>query len=255
MKFIHTDLGNRRRGEIVEVTLTRAANVRLMNTSNFNNYKNGRKHTFYGGLAKRPPINIQIPSSGHWHLTVDMQGLKGSTKASVRVLPGALPEIKEKPLSQVPSLVRDDVPTPTKTSGETYDVFISHASEDKEDIVRPLANALIRKGLKVWYDEMTLKIGDSLRQKIDKGLANSRVGLVVLSPSFIDKGWTNYELDGIVSKTVSGEQVLLPIWHNITKQQVIDYSPSLADKVARSTAIHTVEEIASEIADLLRKNQ
>ena len=255
MKFIHTDLGNRRRGEIVEVTLTRAANVRLMNTSNFNNYKNGRKHTFHGGLAKRSPINIQIPSSGHWHLTVDMQGLKGSTKASVRVLPGALPEIKEKPLSQVPSLVRDDVPTPTKTSGETYDVFISHASEDKEDIVRPLANALIRKGLKVWYDEITLKIGDSLRQKIDKGLANSRVGLVVLSPSFIDKGWTNYELDGIVSKTVSGEQVLLPIWHNITKQQVIDYSPSLADKVARSTAIHTVEEIASEIADLLRKNQ
>ena len=255
MKFIHTDLGNRRRGEIVEVTLTRAANVRLMNTSNFNNYKNGRKHTFHGGLAKRSPINIQIPSSGHWHLTVDMQGLKGSTKASVRVLPGALPEIKEKPLSQVPGLVRDDVPTPTKTSGETYDVFISHASEDKEAIVRPLANALIRKGLKVWYDEMTLKIGDSLRQKIDKGLANSRVGLVVLSPSFIDKGWTNYELDGIVSKTVSGEQVLLPIWHNITKQQVIDYSPSLADKVARSTTTHTVEEIASEIADLLRKNQ
>ena len=255
MKFIHTDLGNRRRGEIVEVTLTRAANVRLMNTSNFNNYKNGRKHTFHGGLAKRSPINIQIPSSGHWHLTVDMQGLKGSTKASVRILPGALPEIKEKPLSQVPGLVRDDVPTPTKTSGETYDVFISHASEDKEDIVRPLANALIRKGLKVWYDEITLKIGDSLRQKIDKGLSNSRVGLVVLSPSFIDKGWTNYELDGIVSKTVSGEQVLLPIWHNITKQQVIDYSPSLADKVARSTAIHTVEEIASEIADLLRKNQ
>ena len=255
MKFIHTDLRNRRRGEIVEVTLTRAANVRLMNTSNFNNYKNGRNHTFHGGLAKRSPINIQIPSSGHWHVTVDMQGLRGSTKASVRVLPGALPEIKEKPLSQVPSLVRDDVPTATKTSGETYDVFISHASEDKEAIVRPLANALIRKGLKVWYDEMTLKIGDSLRQKIDKGLANSRVGLVVLSPSFIDKGWTNYELDGIVSKTVSGEQVLLPIWHNITKQQVIDYSPSLADKVARSTATHTVEEIASEIADLLRKNQ
>ena len=253
MQFIHTDLGNRHRGEIVEATLTRAANVRLMNTSNFNNYKNRRRHTSYGGLAKRSPINIQIPSSGRWHLVVDMQGLRGSTKASVRVLPGALPEIKEKPLSEVPSLVRDNIPTPTKTSGETYDVFISHASEDKEDIVRPLANALIRKGLKVWYDEMTLKIGDSLRQKIDKGLANSRVGLVVLSPSFIDKGWTNYELDGIVSKTVSGEQVLLPIWHNITKQQVIDYSPSLADKVARSTAIHTIEEIASEVADLLRK--
>jgi phosphoribosylaminoimidazole carboxylase (NCAIR synthetase) len=99
---------------------------------------------------------------------------------------------------------------------------------------------------------MTLRIGDSLRQKIDKGLANSRVGLVVLSPSFIDKGWTNYELDGIVTRAVSGEQILLPIWHNITKQQVVDFSPSLADKVARSTATHTTEEIASEIAELIQ---
>lgn len=168
-----------------------------------------------------------------------MQGLRGSTKASVRVVPGALPEIiKERPLSEIPSLVRDNIPPPTETGGETHDVFISHASEDKDAFVRPLANALIAEGLNVWYDEMTLRIGDSLRQKIDRGLANSRVGLVVLSPSFIDKGWTNYELDGIVTRTVSGEQVLLPIWHNITKQQVVDFSPSLADKVARSTATH-----------------
>jgi len=110
---------------------------------------------------------------------------------------------------------------------------------------------LINEGLDVWYDEMTLRIGDSLRQKIDKGLANSRVGLVVLSPAFINKGWTNYELDGIVTRTVSGDQILLPIWHNITKQQVVNFSPSLADKVARSTATHTIEDIAKEIADLL----
>ncbi|WP_258814584.1 toll/interleukin-1 receptor domain-containing protein, partial [Klebsiella pneumoniae] len=106
-------------------------------------------------------------------------------------------------------------------------------------------------GLNVWYDEMTLRIGDSLRQKIDKGLANSRVGLVVLSPAFISKGWTNYELDGIVTRAISGEQILLPIWHNITKQEVVDFSPSLADKVARSTATHTIDEIAHEIAELL----
>lgn len=89
-------------------------------------------------------------------------------------------------------------------------------------------------------------------QKIDRGLSTSRVGLVVLSPSFIAKGWTNYELDGIVNRTISGEQILLPIWHNITKQQVIDYSSSLADKVARSTATHTVEEIAAEINELIK---
>ena len=73
-----------------------------------------------------------------------------------------------------------------------YDLFICHASEDKDEIVRPLANALMNEGLTVWYDEFTLRIGDSLRQKIDQGLANSRVGLVVLSPAFISKGWTNW---------------------------------------------------------------
>lgn len=252
MQFIHTDLGQRKGGEIVEVTLTSGANVRLMNSSNFSSYKNGRRHRYTGGLAKKTPVRLQIPSSGHWHVAVDMQGLRGSTKASVRVLPGVLPAIQERPLSEVPGLVRDNVPPPTETGGETHDVFISHASEDKDDFVRPLANALMGEGLNVWFDEMTLQIGDSLRQKIDKGLANSRVGLVVLSPEFINKGWTNYELDGIVTRTVSGEQILLPIWHNITKQQVMDFSPSLADKVARSTATHTIEEIASEIAELIR---
>jgi hypothetical protein len=250
MQFIQSDLGQRRAGEIVEVTLTSGANVRLMSSSEFSNYKSGRQHKFFGGRATKSPVRLQIPSFGHWYVVVDMQGLVGSTKASFRMLPGALPEIKEKPLSDVPSLVRDIQPT-SESGGKSHDVFISHASEDKDDFVRPLASALISMGLDVWYDEFTLRIGDSLRQKIDRGVANSRVGLGVLSPSFISKGWTNYELDGIVTRTISGEQVLLPIWHKITKQQVIDYSPSLADKVARSSATHTVDEIAKEIADLL----
>jgi hypothetical protein len=132
-----------------------------------------------------------------------------------------------------------------------YDVFISHASEDKDSVVRPLAQALVAQGLKVWYDEFELKIGDSLRRKIDRGLAMSRFGIVVLSPAFIKKGWTNYELDGIISKANTGEQVMLPIWHGITKKEVLEYSPSLADKVARNTASYTVEEIAEEIAELI----
>ena len=251
MNFLQFDLGNKTRGEIVEITLTSGANVRLMTSSEFSNYKNGRRHQFIGGLARQSPIRLQIPNSGHWYVAVDMQGLQGSTRASVRTLPGMLPEIREAPLSTVPSLVRERPPR-VEPGAEAFDVFISHASEDKESIVRSLATELAGQGLKVWYDEFTLRIGDSLRQKIDKGLAKSRVGLVVLSPSFVAKGWTNYELDGIVTRSVSGEQILLPIWHNITKQEVIDFSPSLADKVARSTATHTVKEIAIEIAELLK---
>lgn len=251
MEFIHNDLGQRQRGEIIEITLTSGANVRLMDNSNFSNYKNGRQHRYTGGLAKHSPLKLAIPSTGRWHIAIDMQGLIGSTKASIRILPSPLPEIREAPLSSIPSLIQDNTPPSIASNSQVHDVFISHASEDKDEIVRPLADALIKEGLNVWYDEFTLRIGDSLRQKIDQGLANSKVGLVVLSSDFISKGWTNYELDGIVTRTVSGEQILLPIWHNITKQQVVDFSPSLADKVARSTATHTVEEIAKEIAELL----
>ncbi|WP_432414721.1 DUF1883 domain-containing protein [Chromohalobacter israelensis] len=253
MKFIHNDLGQRKAGEIVEVTLTSGANVRLINNSDFASYRQGRRHHYIGGLAKKSPLRLQIPNNGHWHVAIDMQGLRGSTKAGVRVLPGALPEVREAPLSSVPGLVRPANAAPSvEDDNKPYDVFISHASDDKDAIVRSLATALTQQGLEVWYDELTLRIGDSLRQKIDRGLANSRVGLVVLSPAFISRGWTNYELDGIVTRTVSGEQILLPIWHQITKQEVMDFSPSLADKVARSTATHTVEEIAAEIAELIR---
>ena len=69
----------------------------------------------------------------------------------------------------------------------------------------------------------------------------------MISRDFIKKGWTNYELDGLMTKAISGEQILLPIWHDITKQEVIDYSPSLVDKVARNTSQETVEEIAEMI--------
>lgn len=104
----------------------------------------------------------------------------------------------------------------------------------------------------MWYDEFELRIGDSLRRKIDSGLANSRFGVVVLSEAFFEKGWPNYELDGLVTRGVSGEQLILPIWHKISKAQVVQFSPSLADKVARNTATHTVEEIAAEIAGVIR---
>lgn len=253
MQFIKHDLGYRQAGEIVEVTLSgNAANVRLMDSSNLSSYQSGRQHRYYGGLAKRSPVHLQIPHSGHWYVTVDMQGLGGSVRSAARVLPGPLPEIREVPLSSVPSLLQGDRPPGVDMVPRDYDVFVSHASEDKEDVVRPLAHALSDGGLSVWYDEFELKIGDSLRRKIDTGLARSRFGVVVLSRSFFRKGWTNYELDGLVTRAVSGEQILLPIWHEITKQELVNYSPSLADKVARSTATHTIDEIAKEIIAVIR---
>lgn len=155
---------------------------------------------------------------------------------------------------QLPLVQEKNLYIDTIDANKEYDVFISHASEDKDSVVRPLALALKGKGVNVWYDEFELKIGDSLRRKIDQGLSKSKFGIVVISRSFIKKGWTNYELDGLMTKAISGQQILLPIWHDITKQEVIDYSPSLADKVARNTSQETVEEIASEVAELIHSS-
>ncbi|QQT94524.1 TIR domain-containing protein [Acinetobacter johnsonii] len=132
-----------------------------------------------------------------------------------------------------------------------YDLFISHASEDKDDFVRPLAETLQGLGLKVWYDEFSMKVGDSLRRKIDSGLRNSRYGTVVLSADFIKKEWTNYELDALVAREMNGHKMILPIWHKITKTDVMNYSPNLADKIALNTSVSTIEEIAHQLADVV----
>jgi hypothetical protein len=259
MQFQKYDLGYQHGGEIVEVTLHgNAANVLLLDSSNFQSYKSGRRYTYYGGHVTRSPYRIKVPQAGTWYVVIDLGGYSGRVSSSVRVLPGILPSAKQAPLTTVPTLVQDREifqPSGEETIIRKYDVFISHASEDKDEVVRPLAIELQNHGLKVWYDEFELHIGDSLRKKIDKGLANSRFGLVVLSKHFIKKGWTNYELDGIVTKAISGEQIILPIWHNITKQEVINFSPSLADKLARNTAISTIQEIAQEIADVIGVNK
>jgi hypothetical protein len=144
---------------------------------------------------------------------------------------------------------REEIP---KTVNKEYDVFISHSSADKEEFVRPLALELQNLGLKVWYDEFELKLGDSLRRSIDQGLINSRYGIVVLSSSFFKRDWTNYELDGFVNKEMNGLKVILPIWHKVSKDEVQKFSLSLADKVALNSSIYSVKEIAEEINDLIK---
>ncbi len=232
----------------MEVTLTAAANVRIMKGSDFNSYRRGGRHRYIGGLVRRSPYRAAVPSSGQWYVIVDMQGLRGSTNAAVNIIPGEalrpLPPAREaRPeLAEIAANLAEAYDVEAD-----YDVFLSHAGEDKDAIVRPLAAALQERGVSVWYDETELRVGDSLRRKIDAGIARSRFGVVVLSPSFFDKGWPEYELDGLVTMSVTGKQVLLPIWHNVTKDEVVSYSPSLADKVALTTASMTIDAMADEL--------
>jgi len=135
----------------------------------------------------------------------------------------------------------------------SHDAFISHASEDKDDLVRALAMALSERGFSIWYDEFQLKVGDSLRRSIDRGLRDSRFGIVVLSEAFFSKNWPQYELDGLVAREMNGGKVILPIWHKITKDQVMGYSPSLADKLALNTSTMTLAEVVDALAGVIQE--
>ncbi|HJZ37133.1 MAG TPA: DUF1883 domain-containing protein [Solirubrobacterales bacterium] len=255
--FTHYDLGQQPKGSTVIVMLQgNSANVRLLDGPNFSSFRNGRPHRYVGGLAKRSPVNLGVPSSGHWHLVVDLMGLGGSVRSSVRIEPPPpqpLPPIREagRPVSPLGRIV-ENVDAISPEAEKAYDVFVSHASEDKDGFVRDLALALRRRGLEVWYDEFALRVGDSLRRKIDAGVLSSRFGVVVLSPSFFAKNWPQYELDGLVTREMGGDgQIILPIWHNVSQAEVANYSPALADKVALNSGDADVEEIASEIAEVV----
>lgn len=135
---------------------------------------------------------------------------------------------------------------------KNWDIFISHASEDKNDIVRELANILTTLKLKVWYDEFSLNIGDSLTSSIDKGLNQSKYGLVVISKDFLNKKWTDYEYKSLITKEVNGVKCILPIWHNITREEVQNFSLFLADKIALDTASNNLKQIALKICQVVR---
>jgi hypothetical protein len=131
-------------------------------------------------------------------------------------------------------------------------VFISHASEDKDTFVRPLATLLDQLGVRVWYDEFTLEVGDSLARSIDRGLTDSRFGVVVISPGFMSKPWPEVELRGLTAKELGRDKVILPVWHITTRDDVLAFSPTLADRLALDTTRDSLNEIALKITRVVR---
>ncbi|HSH58541.1 MAG TPA: toll/interleukin-1 receptor domain-containing protein [Acidimicrobiales bacterium] len=135
-----------------------------------------------------------------------------------------------------------------------WDVFVCHASEDKHSVAIPLAEALRAQGLRVWIDEWELTVGDSLVEAIDQGLAASRFGVVVISPSFFRKRWPQRELNGLATRELAaGGKVILPVWHEVTRDEVLAYSPPLANVVAASTVESPIEAVAQSLVRAVRK--
>lgn len=133
-----------------------------------------------------------------------------------------------------------------------YDIFISHASEDKDAIVRPLATILERLSVRVWFDEFSLQLGDNLTASIDKGLLESKYGLVVLSKSFLAKRWPEYEYRSLMTREIDGERVILPLWYDVTKDDVKNFSLYLADIKALSISTANLGKIVPAIIRVVR---
>jgi hypothetical protein len=129
-----------------------------------------------------------------------------------------------------------------------YDVFISYASEDI-DFAKKLADKLRDSDIKVWFDGFEVKWGNDLRSIIDNGLKKTKFGIVIFSRSYLaKKRWTEYELNGLFAKEKK-ENIILPIWHEIEREEMFKYSPSLADRVAKKS--DNIDEIVIEIKNIL----
>lgn len=133
-------------------------------------------------------------------------------------------------------------------SNDEFDFFISHAYEDKKNFVDEFVRELRELDLKVWYDDNSIPWGWSLREEIDKGLRNSKYGIVILSPSYIEEGkyWTKKELDGLFQKESIDKGKIVPVWYDLNKMDVFNYSPMISDLKAMTSANLTPREMAAE---------
>lgn len=147
-------------------------------------------------------------------------------------------------------LVADRAP-PQRAQEPAWDVFLSHATEDKDVFARALADELRKAGKRVWFDEFTLRVGDSLRQSIEHGIGNSSYGVVLVSKSFLDKAWSKQELDGMTALEIRGRKVVLPVWHQVDHEYVSRYSPMLADRVAADTS-KGLENVVEQLLEAMR---
>src|ERR1700730_13341192 len=133
-----------------------------------------------------------------------------------------------------------------------WGTFICHVTADKKAFVTPLGFELQKFGVTVWLDEFILKVGDSLRQKIDEGLSKSRFGIVVFSPSFFEKKWPQAELDGLFAREMEGKgKVILPVRHNISVAELVTKVPLVAGKYVLDSS-DGVPAVARKLVEVIR---
>lgn len=131
--------------------------------------------------------------------------------------------------------------------------FMSHDSRDKEEVARPLVHELGHLLCPVWYDEFSLKVGDSLTESIDRGIREASKCVVVLSPNFLENpGWSNAEFKSIMNRHIKEGAVILPVWHQVTRDDVYNYSSFLVDIFGSNTS-KGIEAVARDLYKALKQ--
>ena len=136
------------------------------------------------------------------------------------------------------------------TRPDLRDVFLCHAWDDRLGVAKELHDLLVSKGVSVWFSEKDVGLGVPLMRAIDKGLANSRIGLVLVTPAFLRR----LPQEGIADKELSAllaRDQLVPIVHNTTYDALREVSPLLASRSGLSTAEEPIAEVAAKLAELV----
>jgi hypothetical protein len=193
------------------------------------------------GLIAHGPINggVREPPlwDGQWLQSVHEWRVTAAGRADAALYGGrSAGHAEERPARAEPS----------------HDLFVCHAGEDKAAVAVPLAEALKARGWSVWLDVLELTLGDSLSGQIDAALARSRFGVVVLSRAFFAKQWPRRELAGFAAReVVAGTKVILPVWHGVDQNYLVQFSPTLADRLGASTDLG-IEYVAEQVSAALR---
>lgn len=128
--------------------------------------------------------------------------------------------------------------------------FISHDFKDKDSLVRELANEMRSLNCPVWYDEYTLQLGDNLKDKIDEGINNSKYSIVILSKNYISNTtWANYEFNKIFKNE---NNILLPVWHGVGKDEVENFASDLSLIFGASTCNKSIKDLAKELVSKIK---
>lgn len=135
-----------------------------------------------------------------------------------------------------------------------YDVFISHANKDKEDLVEDLYKSLSKLGVTIFYDKESLEWGDNWKDKILNGVKKAEFAIIVISENFFDREWTEKELTEFLSRqNRNGQKIILPILKNITIEQLKQKYPTVADIQAIDSSKYSTDEVGLLFARQLIK--